>query len=116
LSLVVHTEKEEQLSWLSVESSSKASTTFPASWSRLVEVAMRGLLLGFGLLGLALLCLRLTRLVFVLVWIMDVSYMLPMEPSSEAPGHLGVPLSFFPSLTKIIIYPDIFIHLLKQLF
>jgi hypothetical protein len=71
----------------------------------------------FWTLGVGLVALEIDyRLVFVLVWIMDVSYMLPMEPSSEAPGHLGVPLSFFPSLTKIIIYPDIFIHLLKQLF
>jgi hypothetical protein len=37
-----------------------------------------------------------------------------MNPSSEAPGHLGESISFLPSLTKVIISADLFIHLLKQ--
>jgi hypothetical protein len=35
--------------------------------------------------------------------------------SSEAPGHLREPVSFLPSLAEVIVSPDIFIHLLKQL-
>jgi hypothetical protein len=38
-----------------------------------------------------------------------------VESSSEAPSHLRKPISFFPSLAEIIIGPDVFIHLLKQL-
>jgi hypothetical protein len=38
-----------------------------------------------------------------------------VDPSSEAPGHLREPVSFLPSLAKVIVGPDIFIHLLKQL-
>jgi hypothetical protein len=38
-----------------------------------------------------------------------------MNPPSEAPGHLGESVSFLPSLTKVIIIADVFIHLLKQL-
>jgi hypothetical protein len=37
-----------------------------------------------------------------------------MNPPSEAPGHLGESVSFLPSLTKVIISVDVFIHLLKQ--
>jgi hypothetical protein len=37
-----------------------------------------------------------------------------VDSSSEAPGHLREPISFIPSLTKVIISVDIFIHLLKQ--
>jgi hypothetical protein len=33
----------------------------------------------------------------------------------EAPGHLREPVGFLPSLTKIIVSADVFIHLLKQL-
>jgi hypothetical protein len=37
-----------------------------------------------------------------------------MNPSSEAPGHLGESVGFLPSLTKVIISADVFILLLKQ--
>jgi hypothetical protein len=39
-----------------------------------------------------------------------------VEPSSEAPSHLGVSIDLFPSLPKVIIGPDVFIHLLQKLF
>jgi hypothetical protein len=38
-----------------------------------------------------------------------------VESSSEAPGHLRVPVSFFPSLLEIIISSDVFIHFLEKL-
>jgi hypothetical protein len=38
-----------------------------------------------------------------------------MDSPSEAPGHLRKPVGFLPSLTKVIISADVFIHLLKQL-
>jgi hypothetical protein len=38
-----------------------------------------------------------------------------VDSSSEAPSHLRKPISFFPSLAKIIIGSDVLIHLLKQL-
>jgi hypothetical protein len=37
-----------------------------------------------------------------------------VDSPSEAPGHLGEPVSFLPSLPKVIISADVFIHLLKQ--
>jgi hypothetical protein len=37
-----------------------------------------------------------------------------VDSSSEAPGHFGEPVSFLPSLPKVIISVDVFIHLLKQ--
>jgi hypothetical protein len=41
---------------------------------------------------------------------------MPMvDSSSEAPSHLRKPISFLPSLAKIIIGPDVLIHFLKQL-
>jgi hypothetical protein len=39
-----------------------------------------------------------------------------VNPPSEAPGHLGESVSFLPSLTKVVISADVFIHLLKQFF
>jgi hypothetical protein len=114
MALVVPTEMAKQFSWLSIESFSKALASFPPSWSWCAEVSLIGLLLGSRLLGLTLLPLRLTMLIFVLAWIMNASDMFWMEPSSEAPGHLRVPLGLFPSLVKIIIRLDIFICLLKQ--
>ena len=39
-----------------------------------------------------------------------------VDSPSEAPGHFGEPVSFLPSLTKVIISADVFIHLLKQFF
>jgi hypothetical protein len=38
-----------------------------------------------------------------------------VDPSSEAPGHLREPVGFLSSLAKVIVGPDIFIHVLKQL-
>jgi hypothetical protein len=38
-----------------------------------------------------------------------------MDSPSEAPGHFREPLGFLPSLTKVIVSADVFIHLLKQL-
>ena len=38
-----------------------------------------------------------------------------VESSSEAPSYLGVSISFFPSLPKIIVSLDVFIHLLEEL-
>jgi hypothetical protein len=38
-----------------------------------------------------------------------------VDSSSEAPSHFRKPVGFFPSLAEIIISPDVFIHLLKEL-
>jgi hypothetical protein len=38
-----------------------------------------------------------------------------MDSSSEAPGHFREPVCFLPSLAEIIVSPNVFIHLLKQL-
>jgi hypothetical protein len=38
-----------------------------------------------------------------------------VDSSSEAPSHLREPISLLPSLAKVIVVPDVFIHLLKQL-
>jgi hypothetical protein len=38
-----------------------------------------------------------------------------VDSSSKAPSHLRKPISFFPSLVKIIIGPDVLIHFLEQL-
>jgi hypothetical protein len=38
-----------------------------------------------------------------------------MKSPSEAPGHLRKPVGFLPSLAKIIIGPDLLVHLLKEL-
>jgi hypothetical protein len=38
-----------------------------------------------------------------------------VESSSESPGHLGVSIGFFPSLSKVIVGPDLLIHLLQKL-
>jgi hypothetical protein len=35
-----------------------------------------------------------------------------VEPSFEAPGHLRIFVGFFPSLPKIVIDPDVLVHLL----
>jgi hypothetical protein len=43
---------------------------------------------------------------------MDRPNMPRVESSSEAPGHLGVSVGFFPSLPKAIVGPDVFVHLL----
>jgi hypothetical protein len=38
-----------------------------------------------------------------------------VEPSSEAPSHLRIPIGLLPSLPKVIVSSDIFIHLLEEL-
>jgi hypothetical protein len=38
-----------------------------------------------------------------------------VDSSSKAPSHLRKPISFFPSLAKIIIGPGVLIHFLEQL-
>jgi hypothetical protein len=38
-----------------------------------------------------------------------------VDSSSEAPGHLRESVSFLPSLAEVVVSPDVFIHLLKQL-
>jgi hypothetical protein len=38
-----------------------------------------------------------------------------VDSSSEAPGHLRKSVSFFPSLAEVVVSPNVFIHLLKQL-
>jgi hypothetical protein len=38
-----------------------------------------------------------------------------VDSSSEAPSHLRKSVSFFPSLSEVIVSPDVLIHLLKQL-
>jgi hypothetical protein len=38
-----------------------------------------------------------------------------VDSSSEALGHLRELVGFLPSLAKVIVSPDVFIHLLKQL-
>jgi hypothetical protein len=43
---------------------------------------------------------------------MDSPDMPRVDSSSKAPGHLGVSVGFFPSLPKVIVDPDVFVHLL----
>jgi hypothetical protein len=38
-----------------------------------------------------------------------------VEPSSEAPSHLGVSVGLLPSLSKVIIGPDVLVHLMEEL-
>jgi hypothetical protein len=38
-----------------------------------------------------------------------------VDSSSKAPGHLREHVGFLPSLTKVIVSTNVFIHLLKQL-
>jgi hypothetical protein len=53
--------------------------------------------------------------IIICVGILDCSDMPGVESSSEAPSHLRIPLSLLPSLAKIIVSSDIFIHLLEKL-
>jgi hypothetical protein len=39
-----------------------------------------------------------------------------VESSSEDPSHLGVYVGLFYSLPKVVVNPDIFVHLLEKLF
>jgi hypothetical protein len=47
--------------------------------------------------------------------IMDRPDMPRVESSFEATGHLGVSICFFPSLLKVIVSPDVLVHLLQKL-
>jgi hypothetical protein len=38
-----------------------------------------------------------------------------VEPSSEAPGHLRIPIGFLPSLAKIVVSSDVLVHCLEKL-
>jgi hypothetical protein len=53
--------------------------------------------------------------VIVCFGIVDCSDMPVVESFSEAPSHLKIPVSFIPSLAKIIVSSDILIHLLENL-
>jgi hypothetical protein len=46
---------------------------------------------------------------------MDRPNMPRVESSSEAPGHLGVFVGFFPSLPKVIVGSDVLVHFLEKL-
>jgi hypothetical protein len=46
---------------------------------------------------------------------MDRPDMPRVESSAEAPGHLRVSVGFFPSLLKVIVGSDVFIHFLEEL-
>jgi hypothetical protein len=59
--------------------------------------------------------LKLACFVVTLTGAMDRSDMSRMDSSSEASVHLRESVSFLPSLAEVVISPDIFIHLLKQL-
>jgi hypothetical protein len=39
-----------------------------------------------------------------------------VEPPSEAPSHLRIPIGLLPSLSKVIISLDVLVHLLEELF
>jgi hypothetical protein len=53
--------------------------------------------------------------VIICVRIVDCSDMPGVESSSEAPSHLRIPICFLPSLAKIVVSSDVFIHLLEEL-
>jgi hypothetical protein len=40
---------------------------------------------------------------------------LKVESSFEAPGHLGASVGLFSSLPKLVVSPDIFVHLLQKI-
>jgi hypothetical protein len=43
---------------------------------------------------------------------MDHPNMPRVESSSKAPGHLGISVGFFHSLSKVIVGSDVLVHLL----
>jgi hypothetical protein len=53
--------------------------------------------------------------VIICVGIVGRSDMPGVESSSKAPSHLRIPVGFLPSLAKIIVSVDVFIHLLEKL-
>jgi hypothetical protein len=48
-------------------------------------------------------------------WSVNLSDMPRVDSSSEAPSHLKKSVSFFPSLSEVIVSSNVLIHLLKQL-
>jgi hypothetical protein len=50
-----------------------------------------------------------------LIWVMNCPDMPRVESSSEAPGHIGVSVGFFPSLPKVIVGSDVLVHFLEEL-
>ena len=54
--------------------------------------------------------------VFALTRDVDCSDIPWMKPSPETLGHLRVPVGLLHSLQKVIISPDVLIHLLEELF
>jgi hypothetical protein len=53
--------------------------------------------------------------VIICVGIVDRSDMPRVKSSSEAPSHLRILVRFLPSLAKIVVSSDVFIHLLEKL-
>jgi hypothetical protein len=53
--------------------------------------------------------------VIICIGVVDCSNVPGVESSSEAPGHLGVSVGFFPSLLKIIVGSDVLVHFLEKL-
>jgi hypothetical protein len=53
--------------------------------------------------------------VFTLTGIVYCSDMPWVEPSSKAPDHFRISVSFLPSLSEIVVGSDVLIHLLEKL-
>jgi hypothetical protein len=53
--------------------------------------------------------------IVTLTGIVYCSYMPWVKPSSEAPGHVKISVSFLPSLSEIVVGSDILIHFLEKL-
>jgi hypothetical protein len=51
-----------------------------------------------------------------LSWVMNRPDMPRVESSSKAPSHLRVYVDLFSSLPKVVVSPDIFVHLLEKFF
>jgi hypothetical protein len=64
---------------------------------------------------MTLLSLSVTVFVFILIGIVYGPDVCWVEPSAEAPGHLGISQGLFLPLSKIIVYSDIIVHLLEKL-
>jgi hypothetical protein len=108
MALVLTAEKAINLPGLIPKPSSEApGASAPWSWGPGIA-----LLLPRSLGGI-LRPLLLTSPVVILSRV-DKSDVPRVDSPSEAPGHFGEPVSFLPSLSKVIICSDIFIHLLKQ--
>jgi hypothetical protein len=108
MALVLTAKYAVNFPWLMPKPSSEApGASAPWSWGPMIV-----LLLPRSLGGI-LRSLLLTSPIVILSR-MDRSDVPRVDSPSEAPGHFGEPVSFLPSLPKVIICSDIFIHLLKQ--